>query len=122
MKLQVVVDVETAMTPLRVGYDGTITLTLAAPSGVSLSIEQGLPAGASVDEAALRSLGLLTSHQVRGDRVLLTTRAFNAGEVMEIPLNVRPAFAGTFTTPPLRVGARSGSTIELPPLSWRVAE
>lgn len=115
------VDIEASMTPLRVGREGVLTLALAAPSGVSLDIEQGLPAGVTVDQGALGALGLLSSYEVRGDRLLLSTRAFEAGQVMDIPIRVQPGFAGTFGTPPLKVSTSTRDSVELRPLSWRVA-
>lgn len=115
------VEVELELPGLRVGRPGQAVLRMVAPSGASLVVEQGLPAGATVDEAALRAQHgqQLQTSQVRTDRVLLTTRAFGAGEVMEVPLPVTPAFAGRFSTVPLKVTA-AGREVQLPPEVWTV--
>jgi hypothetical protein len=115
------VDVEVDASDLRVGEDGTVTVTLAAPQGVSLVVEQGLPAGASVDEASL-VLGAVTDWRVATDRVRFVTRPFTAGEVMEITIPVRPAFAGRFGTVPLTVEQRGNEATRtaMAPLVWNV--
>lgn len=118
------VEVETEAERLQVGLDSTLTLRLSAPSGVMLAVEQGLPAGATVDESSLDAVGdILVDRQVFTDRVRLQTRAFRAGEVMEIPIRVRPAFAGRFQTLPLTLedAGRTGQRVYLPPLVWEVA-
>jgi len=118
------VEVETEVERMKVGLDSTLTLRLSAPSGVALVVEQGLPAGATVDESSLASVGdALVDHQVFTDRVRLQTRAFRAGEVMEFPIQVRPAFAGRFQTLPLTLEAtgRVGQRVFLRPVVWEVA-
>lgn len=117
------VDVQVEAGPMRVGEDGRLTLTVAAPSGAVVTLEQGLPAGASVDEVALSGLtDRLTEWRVTSDRVRLVTRGFQAGEIMTIPLVVRPAFSGQFTTVPLAVATRGGGNrVEVAPVAWSVA-
>ncbi len=114
------VEVEVTATPLEVGRDGRITLRVAAPSGLSVTLEQGLPAGASVDETALSGHPGLVEVRVGTDRLTLRTRPARAGEILEIPIVVRPAFAGTFSTPPLVVDA-GHERIALAPMVWRVS-
>ena len=109
---------------MAVGQDATVTLSLAAPSGTSLVVEQGLPAGATVDDDALAALGdRIVSHRITTDRVILTTRAFQAGEVMDLLVRVRPAYAGTFSTVPLTVAdsADPSDRASLAPLTWSVS-
>lgn len=118
------VDVEVESTAMSVGQDATLTFTLAAPSRTHLALEQGLAAGASVDEDALAALSdRVVSYEVKTDRVRLVTRDFQAGEIMSVPLVVRPAFAGTLTTSPLIVQPEgdAGRGVSLPPLTWTVA-
>ncbi len=118
------VDVELVSSAMRVGEDATLTFTLAAPSGTSLALEQGLAAGASVDEEALAALSdRVVSYEVKTDRVRLVTRDFQAGEIMTVPLVVRPAFAGTLTTSPLLVepDGDADNGVALAPLTWTVA-
>lgn len=106
----------------RVGQDQTLTIELAAPSGTAVVVEQGLPAGAIVDEDALGRLSdRLTEWQVSTDRVRFVTRPFSAGEVISVPIVARPAFAGRFSTVPLSVAARGSTPVEIAPLVWEVA-
>lgn len=105
---------------LRVGRSGFVTLELSAPSGEVITIEQGLPAGCTVDTLTLQGDSQTTQVQGSTDRVRLTTRPFKAGEVMRIDLSVQPAFAGRYSTVPLKVSASSGSEIYLPPMVWKV--
>jgi len=114
------VEVEVEAEPFRVGHDSTITLYLSAPSGYTLTVDQGLPAGVTVDELALAEVDGLVDRRVSTDRVTLETRKFRAGEVIEVPLVVRPAFAGRFSTGPLVVSAGSPRAA-LAPLTWVVA-
>jgi hypothetical protein len=102
-----------------VGEEGTITLSVAAPKGVSVTLEQGLPAGASVDALALTQLPTVLSADVRPDRVRVTTRALGAGEILEVPIRVTPAFAGRFATVPLKVEA-GGQEALVEPMRWTV--
>lgn len=115
------VDVEASLSRLSVGDTGTLTLTLSAPSNEVLTVEHGLPAGVVVDEEALAaSSSRLQRHEVHTDRIRLVTRPFQAGEVIELKIPVQPAFAGTFSTPPLMLQARSGASVYLPPQTWSV--
>ena len=118
------VDVELVASEMHVGRDAALTFTVSAPSGMSLALEQGIAAGASVDEDALAALSdRIVSYEVKTDRVRLVTRDFQAGEIMTVPLVVRPAFAGTLTTSPLIVEpyAYAGRAVSLPPLAWVVS-
>ncbi|TNE90226.1 MAG: hypothetical protein EP330_09215 [Deltaproteobacteria bacterium] len=115
------VEVEVEADDLKVGEDGVITLRLAAPSGVAVTLEQGLPAGAAIDEASTRARSQgIEKIDVLQDRVRVQTRRFSAGEVLEVKLIVRPAFAGSFATRPLRLEA-GGRDVALPPFRWEVA-
>ncbi|MFT4627251.1 MAG: hypothetical protein ACI8PZ_005933 [Myxococcota bacterium] len=111
------VEVAVAVPSLRVGRAGQLVLTAAAPAGVSLVVEVGLPAGTTVDEAVFAHD--VQSVDVTADRVRLTTRPFGAGETLELSIGVRPAVAGTFSTAPLRVSAED-QRVDLRPPMWRV--
>jgi hypothetical protein len=113
------VDVTVDLGAPQVGEEGTITLSVAAPKGVSVTLEQGLPAGASVDALALTQLPTVLSADVRPDRVRVTTRALGAGEILEVPIRVTPAFAGRFATVPLKVEA-GGQEALVEPMRWTV--
>ena len=97
------------------GRPGSVLLTLAAPSRAVLEVEVGLPAGVVVDTDGLP----LQSAEAGTDRLSLTTRAFGAGEVLEVPLTVTPSFAGSFGTRPLVVRV-DGVEHMLPAPEWRV--
>jgi hypothetical protein len=114
------VDVEVEMPRWSVGSDATMVLSLAAPSGTSVTLEQPLPAGAIVDEAALAGIGGVVASDVTTDRVRVTTRPFSAGEVLQIPITLRPAFAGSFSTGPVWVEA-GGERVALAPAGFVVA-
>jgi hypothetical protein len=118
------VDIEVTSTPMQSGEDATISLTLAAPSGTSLVIEQGLPAGTTVDEGALAGLAdRIVDFTVKTDRVRLVTRPFQAGEAMIVPIVVRPAFAGQFSTIPMSLEPRGSESqrTEIAPFVWTVS-
>lgn len=114
------VEVQVDAPALQVGRDSTITLHISAPSGVQVHVEQGLPAGCTVDERALAGVDGLVEQAVHTDRVTLRTRPFRAGEVIDVPLVVRPAFAGRFDTAPLLVEA-GGQQVAMKPMRWKVA-
>lgn len=115
------VDVAVKTSKLAVGRDGLLAFEIAAPSGVQVTVEQGLPAGAAVEDTAFAALGdRLVDWRVTTDRVRFTTRAFGAGEVMTLEVPVRPAFAGRFATTPLTVSA-AGRDAQLAPAIWTVA-
>ncbi len=117
------VEFEMKAEPMSVGRDSQLTLSLSAPSGTQLWVEQGLPAGTTIDEDALAGLSsVLQSHEVRQDRVLLTTRRFGAGEIIEIPLTVRPAFSGSFQTAPMSLARSSSESSKMyfAPHVWEV--
>lgn len=120
------VDIEIEAPEWKVGVESDLRVSLSAAQGQRVVLEQGLPAGATVDEAALQALigDELTDVQVQAHRVVLTTRAFSAGEVMELTIPVRPAFAGQFSTGPLRLSdARHPwqEPIAMAPAAWTVA-
>ncbi|MBT3220954.1 MAG: hypothetical protein HN348_17860, partial [Proteobacteria bacterium] len=115
------VDVELDIDPLQVGKDGTITFQLAAPGGVSVIIEQGIPAGTHVEGFDFGTKSNLQSWDVMTDRVRFETRALKAGEILEVPLVVRPAFAGQYATLPLRVEVE-GKHADLAPFTWTIKE
>ena len=117
------VDIEVSTRGLAVGRAGALVLNIAAPKGVRLTLEQGLPAGTTVDEVALAGGlgGQLTKHQAVQGRLTLTTRPFTAGEVMELTIPVTPAFGGRFTTEPLRVGVDGAPGVPMRPVVWVVA-
>jgi hypothetical protein len=119
------VDVTAHLSAFRVGHPGTVTLDVAAPSGTSVRLAQGLPPGTAVDTSRWGpETPQLASWRVTPDRVELTTRAFNAGEVMQIRIPVQPTFSGRFSTAPLRVAAvgdPSAAAVDLPPATWTIA-
>ncbi len=113
------IDVAVDLGAPRVGQEGVVSLSVSAPKGVAVTIEQGLPAGSSVDALALRLLDTVASAEVRPDRVRFTTRPLGAGEVLEVPIRVTPAFAGRFATVPLKVEA-GGKEALVEPKRWTV--
>jgi hypothetical protein len=119
------VDVEVTLPEWEVGQDSSLFIDVSAPSGHAVVVEQGLPAGATVDEEALNALvgSSLSVVRVEAHRVVVTTRALGAGEVLRIPIVIRPAFAGQFRTGPMLLSdaARPWSApVALPPAIWDV--
>lgn len=116
------VDVEVEVAGLEVGRLGHAVVRLAAPRGVQLTVTQALPAGATVDEAALAagSGASVARYDVRPGEVEWTTRPFHAGEVLELRLPVVPGFAGRFATAPLQVAADGARPVALAPVAWAV--
>lgn len=116
------VEVSVRTSPLSVGRSGVLTLEMSAPSGVSLRVEQPLPSGAVLeDEAEQRAREQGAALEVRSDRLVLTTRAFGAGEVQRLELPVIPAFAGRFHTAPLLVAPVGATGVAHEPAVWTVA-
>lgn len=105
--------------PLRAGEPGALVLAVSAPSGAALTLEQGLPAGARVDEDAVRALPGVLSAEVTFDRVRLAL-APSEGRAVELRLPVTPAFAGRFSTVPLRVTVDRRAPVDLAPWTWTV--
>jgi hypothetical protein len=107
------VEVEVRAEELQAGVEGTLSLAVSAPAGVRLTIEQGLPAGATVD--AERATGGVAT--VLPDRVRIEVAAAGGG-VHEIGLPVTPAFGGRFTTAPLRITVDGGASGVWAPMAW----
>jgi hypothetical protein len=114
------VEVEARASRLVVGQDGAVILTVAAPTGASVRVVQGLPAGVSVDAARLSGQDGVVDAQARTDSVALRTRPFGAGEVMELRIPVRPSFAGRFATAPLEIEVE-GRSVTVAPMIWEVS-
>ncbi|HHO52013.1 MAG TPA: hypothetical protein ENK18_14305 [Deltaproteobacteria bacterium] len=117
------VDVRITPRGLALGRTGTLELSIAAPSGAKLVLEQGLPAGLVLEpsaETVAASAGVELA--TFSDRIVLTTRPFQAGEILDLALPVSPAFAGRFTTPPLEISVDGGPSTALAPAIWTVAE
>jgi hypothetical protein len=113
------VDVRVSADPFKVGQESQLRFSIAAPSGVSVTLEQGLPSGASVDPDALQGLAGLASSDVRTDRLRLTSTPSGPGQIIEWSIPVQPAFQGSFQTIPLTLTA-GGREVTLPPLVWTV--
>lgn len=117
------VELEVSTSKLGVGHEGMITLTAVAPSGVSLQIEQPLPSGALIgEEAAQRLAALGASLRVLQDRVVVSTRPFEPGEILTLQIPVTPAFAGRFQTAPAMISADGGPPSPLRPVIWSVGD
>ena len=122
------VDIEVSFDEWTVGQEGIMSIAIAGVAGQRLTIEHGLPPGATVDEVALAALknDVVMDYTVESHRVAFTTRPLSGGEVLTVPITVRPGFAGTFTTGPMRVSPHNfiGVWAEpalLPPMTWTVA-
>jgi hypothetical protein len=116
------VDVEVDVGRMRLGREGTVTVTLAAPSGSALDVVLALPAGAQGDPGAVQDEAGAVTATVRPDAVLLHTRAFGAGEILTVTVPVQPAFAGRFSTAPVQVAADGGGWASLAPATWTVED
>jgi hypothetical protein len=114
------VEVETALSPLEVGRGGTLTLTLSAPSGEVVVVDQGIGPGVVVDRAAVQ-LPPGATLAVLGDRVRITSAVFGAGDRQVVQIPVLPSIPGRFSTAPQRVQA-GGREVVRPPARWVVAE
>lgn len=117
------VDIAVATRDLAAGREGELSIEASAPSGIALRIEQGLPAGTVLgDSAPAAAAQIGATLDVRTDRVILTTRPFQAGERMAVSLPVIPAFAGRFQTGPLLVSPGDGRKATAHrPVVWVVA-
>ncbi|MEZ4237399.1 MAG: alpha-2-macroglobulin family protein [Myxococcota bacterium] len=116
------VDLAVDTSRLRAGEPGTLTIEASAPAGVSLRIEQGLPSGVLVDDDAVRAVAQLGGTlEVRTDRVILTTRAFQPLEAQSFAIPVTPTFAGRFQTSPLLVAPSGAQAVPHRPIAWTVA-
>ena len=113
------VDVEVALGRLVVGEEGEVVVRVAAPSGVSVGIDLGLPPGAVADGAALLGAAGVASFTLRGDHVEVGLTPMSAGEIAEVRVPVRPMYAGSFATPPIVVKV-GGAETALPPPRWVV--
>ena len=109
------VEVRVGTDGLRAGVEGTVSVTLSAPTGVRLTVEQGLPAGAVVDAARVTG-GVAT---VLPDRVRIEVPSVGAG-AHEIGIPVTPAFGGRFTTAPLTVTVDGAAQGVWAPTAWAV--
>ena len=114
------VEVSAVPRPLTAGRPGAVDLELVGPSGAVLTVDLGLPPGASVDESTLDSQrGVLADFAVYPDHVHLVTRALGAGEVLEVEVALVPALAGELGAAPTRV-AVEGHEALLPPVDWTI--
>ncbi|MCB9688409.1 MAG: hypothetical protein H6735_25440 [Alphaproteobacteria bacterium] len=114
------VEAEVSADRLTVGEEGHLHLTLSAPSGTSLHVEQGLPAGVVVDPQLAQRYPRLSGVRVLQDRLMFDTASFGAGEILEIDVPVTPAFSGTFSTAPLLVGTRGSEPVPMAPMAWTI--
>ncbi|MBN2799957.1 MAG: hypothetical protein JXX28_12495 [Deltaproteobacteria bacterium] len=113
------VELESAVSPLRVGALGTLTVRLAAPSGESVSLRVGLPPGTSLEGPSPATAGALRAWEDLGGVAQLETRPLGAGEVLEVELKLRPSFEGSFSSAPITLTS-GGQRALLPPLRWTV--
>ncbi|MEQ1565480.1 MAG: alpha-2-macroglobulin family protein [Myxococcota bacterium] len=115
------VDLEVTVGDLRAGREGTLNLRAAAPSGAVVRISQGLPAGAFVDPSARAAAAEVgATLEVLTDRVIVTTRPFEAGEILELAVPVTPAFAGRFQTGPTEIQVDGAAPVPVRPAVWNV--
>jgi len=113
------VEVEVQAGPMVSGRRSMLTLTIAAPSGASVEVVQGLPAGTAAEVPGSTQALLSAPARVDQDRVTLVTRRFGAGEVLELELVVTPSFAGQMSTRPLEIRA-GGQQVQVAPMQWVV--
>lgn len=116
--IEVLVDSDT----LSVGAEGQVTFTVVGPSGSTVTLSQSLPSGALLGEQASARAALLgATLRERTDRVEITTRPFEPGEIFTLSLPVTPAFAGRFQTAPLLVSVDGDAPVPLRPMIWQVS-
>ncbi|HHO51063.1 MAG TPA: hypothetical protein ENK18_09385 [Deltaproteobacteria bacterium] len=116
------VDLDVELGPMAAGQQGTMTISVAAPAGSRLVLEQGLPAGAVLGpQASSIAQAAGVQLEVYPDRIVLETRALQPGEILELELPVSPAFAGRFQTAPLQVSVDGGPRRALAPATWQVS-
>lgn len=98
---------------LAVGRPGTVRLVAAIPSGQTVAIHQGLPAGMQVDPASLDALvraGTLLDWDAEDGALTLHARVDTAGQALQLSYRVIPTLAGS-----LRSGASSLAVADAPP-------
>ncbi len=110
------VDVEVSVPSLRVGRSGDLRIEVAAPAGVAVELEQGLPPGITLDPAAW-AIPPGARVEVGVDRLRIALPPGGAGEVAALSIPVDAAFTGSFTTAPLVVRA-SGQEVISQPSPW----
>jgi hypothetical protein len=104
---------------LRVGEMGQAELTVSAPRSTRLTVEVGLPAGAEVDGGALDGQAHVAWSEVLEDRVRIGTQPLpGTGATITVP--VKPSFAGTFHSVPLRLTVQGQGDLTLPGRVWTV--
>ena len=106
---------------LGVGIPSTVTLSLGAPKGTGITVEQGISAGMTVDAAALAAQGAVAWSEVLEDRVRIGLEPMPALGAARVKLSVTPQFAGEFTTVPTRLDAGAYGDAVLRPTRWNVS-
>jgi hypothetical protein len=110
---------------VRAGQAVPITLRTLAPTGVPLTIAQGLPAGVTPERASLEALqneGALERFEIRDGELILELPAREPGGPVVLAYRVVPSFAGRLGSGPTRIFPRGapGEARFLPPTRWVV--
>ncbi len=109
----------------KVGLPVELTVQAASPSGMALTLRQGLPAGVQVDRPSLDALvreGRVSAYEVEDGAVSLTLPPRGAAEPFNARFKVVPTLAGS-----LQAGASSLTPVgrpdlvfHVPPTTWAV--
>ncbi|MCB9692252.1 MAG: hypothetical protein H6736_10605 [Alphaproteobacteria bacterium] len=105
--------------PLVVGQPAAVGVQLAAPRGIAVTMELGIPAGMTVDAGALASQPLVAWSEVLEDRVRFRTRPMPGTGGGTVELQVTPGFAGRFGSVPVQLDV-AGQARVLPGRVWTV--
>lgn len=108
---------------LRLGERGDLVLTVAAPAGRPLSLDQGLPAGVVVDEDALSRAvvgGTVTSFRAEDGLLHLDLPRLSPGQVHRLTVPVTPTLSGVLSSGATEVAVvgRDDQRATLAPTAW----
>ncbi len=105
-----------------VGRPADVTVTAIAPAGMSLHIQQALPAGVQVDKPSLQALvqnGVIRRYQAVDGKLDLHVDALQPGQTFSATYRVIPTLGGTLHTSASSIES-GGAKFYVPPTTWSI--